>query len=68
MKHVMMPKFFEEPESSKWTKAVWDRDLARQIDELSSQKFHVSPLALMETAGRAVAELAAEREIGRAHV
>jgi len=61
MKPVVMPNFFNEPETSNWTKTVWDRDMARLIDDLSTQKFHISPAALMETAGRAVAELAAER-------
>jgi hydroxyethylthiazole kinase-like uncharacterized protein yjeF len=52
---------FVEPPRDQWTKIVWHRDLARHIDQLASTQFHMSPDALMETAGRAVAKAAMER-------
>ena len=61
MKAVVQPNYFTEPASSAWTKSVWDRDLARLVDRTTSEIFHVSAAALMETAGRAVAEIAIER-------
>ena len=61
MKAVAQPNYFTEPPSSAWTKAVWDRELARLVDGTTSEKFHISAAALMETAGRAVADIAIER-------
>ena len=61
MKTVDPSIFFKEPNVSDWTRAVWDRELAKLIDELSATEFHIEPAALMETAGRAVAKLAIER-------
>lgn len=53
--------YFKEPEISQWTRSVWDKDLARLVDDIASREFHVNPAALMETAGRAVAKVALER-------
>ncbi len=36
---------------------VWHRALARAVDELSTETYEISGLALMETAGRGVAEI-----------
>jgi ADP-dependent NAD(P)H-hydrate dehydratase / NAD(P)H-hydrate epimerase len=52
---------FMEPSPNTWTKAVWDRELARLVDEASSKIFHIDASALMETAGRAVAAICIER-------
>lgn len=61
MKAVSLPNFFNEPSSSSWTRSVWDRDLAKLVDKITVEQFHISAHALMETAGRAVAELALDR-------
>ena len=53
--------YFTEPAPTTWTNVVWDRDLARLVDEISSKKFLIDSCALMETAGRAVAAKAIER-------
>jgi ADP-dependent NAD(P)H-hydrate dehydratase / NAD(P)H-hydrate epimerase len=61
MKAVIQPTYFAEPASSTWTKPVWDRELARLVDSTTTEKFHISSAALMETAGRAVADIAIDR-------
>jgi ADP-dependent NAD(P)H-hydrate dehydratase / NAD(P)H-hydrate epimerase len=53
--------YFSEPAPTIWTNVVWDRELARLVDEISSKKFFIDSCALMETAGRAVAAKAIER-------
>ncbi len=45
---------------------VWHRELAREIDRLSTERFHVAAVALMETAGRGVAEIV-EQRLGPEH-
>ena len=61
MKTVETPHYFQEPDLERWTRAVWDRELARLIDELSSKNYSVASVALMETAGRFVAKAAIDR-------
>lgn len=61
MKSVVLPNFFREPAISNWTRPIWDRELAKLIDKLTTERFHVASAALMETAGRAIAKLAVER-------
>jgi ADP-dependent NAD(P)H-hydrate dehydratase / NAD(P)H-hydrate epimerase len=39
---------------------LWNRDYARQVDNLSSSKFFIEPIVLMEFAGRAVADIVFE--------
>ena len=68
MKAVETTRFFKEPDATAWTKIVWDRDLARQVDHLSSKEFHIDSAAFMETAGRAVAKVAIERGAESHHV
>ena len=53
--------YFVEPDSCLWTNVVWDRELARLVDDISSKVYFIDSCALMETAGRAVAEKAIER-------
>jgi NAD(P)H-hydrate epimerase len=61
MKQNSSSKFFTEPEESLWTKHIWDRELARAVDDISCKEFHLSAAALMETAGRAIAKVAIDR-------
>lgn len=61
MKYNRSPQYFTEPGESLWTRCVWNRELASAVDKISSEKFHLSPAALMETAGRAVAKAAIDR-------
>jgi ADP-dependent NAD(P)H-hydrate dehydratase / NAD(P)H-hydrate epimerase len=58
MKPLIQPSYFTEPPTSAWTKPVWDRELARLIDSTTTEKYHIAPTALMETAGRAIANTA----------
>ena len=44
--------------------AIWSRDMAQEVDRLSSEKYGINSLVLMETAGRAVYELAESQEAG----
>jgi NAD(P)H-hydrate epimerase len=61
MKQNRSSDFFSEPNEDTWTNLIWDRELARAVDQISCEKFHISPAALMETAGRAVAKAAIDR-------
>ena len=45
---------------------VWHRALAREVDRLSTERFHIAAVALMETAGRGVAEIV-EGRLGPEH-
>ena len=64
MKHIHRPQYFTEPGEALWTKCVWDRELASSVDKISSEQFHLSPAALMESAGREVAKVAIDRGAG----
>lgn len=45
---------------------VWHRALAQEVDRLSIERFHIAAAALMETAGRGVAEMI-EQRLGPEH-
>lgn len=61
MKAVTQPNYFTEPDSATWSRPVWDRGLTRRIDSITTDSYYISAAALMETAGRAVADLAMDR-------
>jgi NAD(P)H-hydrate epimerase len=61
MKTDRSKPYFSEPDPSRWTKFVWDREVARLVDQTTSTRFQISSSALMETAGRAIAKVAIDR-------
>ncbi len=48
------------PDILSMSSPIWSKKLSQQVDRISSEKYHVDPYALMESAGRGVTEAVQE--------